>query len=233
MEKTRAISQVVQPISLNTWKRCCSFREIFCFSAGIQISAFWDMWNNKRHYGWNIMDKINTLQKCACFCEFWLFCTERVSMLPLECYEKSNRGAKNWHKNQQIEHTPSWGLLRKKQTFRFVWRVGASNLKSLIRQTTFKFFHWKLVLLTNILLVIQSHNPTDSIVEGDNARTRSEFQNELDVTVRIRDKNVNFILCQFQMFLWYLQKYCFRFLFWNWCNRRNFLCFSFHCIIVN
>ena len=39
-------------------------------------------------------------------------------------------------------------------------------------------------------------------MDGDTTRTRSEFENELDENnvqfVRIRDKYVNFILCQFQ-----------------------------------
>ena len=38
--------------------------------------------------------------------------------------------------------------------------------------------------------------------EGDTARTRSKFENELNENkvqfVRIRDKNVNFVLCLFQ-----------------------------------
>ena len=42
---------------------------------------------------------------------------------------------------------------------------------------------------------------------GDTTRTRSEFKNELNENkvqfARIRDKNVNFILCQFQRFALY------------------------------
>ena len=45
-------------------------------------------------------------------------------------------------------------------------------------------------------------------MEGDT--TRCEFENELDKNtvqfVKIRDKNVNFILWQFQRFVLYLQK---------------------------
>ena len=41
-------------------------------------------------------------------------------------------------------------------------------------------------------------------------RTRFEFENKLDENnvqfARIRDKNVNFVLCQFQRFVIYLQK---------------------------
>ena len=55
------------------------------------------------------------------------------------------------------------------------------------------------------------------LVEGHMTRTRSEFENELGQHkvqfVRIRDKNANFILCQFQRFVLYLQKECFEFLF--------------------
>ena len=44
-------------------------------------------------------------------------------------------------------------------------------------------------------------------------RMRSKFENELDENkvqfTRIRDKNVNFILCGFQRFVIYLQKECF------------------------
>ena len=50
-------------------------------------------------------------------------------------------------------------------------------------------------------------------------RTISDFKNELNENkvqvARIRDKNVNFILCQFQRFMLYLQKECFQFLFCN------------------
>ena len=53
--------------------------------------------------------------------------------------------------------------------------------------------------------------------EGDTTRTRSKFENELNENkvqfVRIRDKNVNFVLCQFQRFVLYLQKECFQFVF--------------------
>ena len=54
-------------------------------------------------------------------------------------------------------------------------------------------------------------------MEGDRTRMRSEFNNELDDNnaqfARIRDKNVNFVLCQFQSLVLYLQKECFEFLF--------------------
>ena len=54
-------------------------------------------------------------------------------------------------------------------------------------------------------------------MEGDTTRTRSEFENELNENkvqfARIRDKNVNFVLCQFQRFVLYLQKECIDFLF--------------------
>ena len=53
------------------------------------------------------------------------------------------------------------------------------------------------------------------MVKGDTTRTRSEFENELDENkvqfLRIRDKNVNFVLCQFQRFVLYLQKECFEY----------------------
>ena len=39
---------------------------------------------------------------------------------------------------------------------------------------------------------------------------------------RIRDKNINFVLCQFQSYVLYLQKECLQFLFWNW-HRTKFL----------
>ena len=48
---------------------------------------------------------------------------------------------------------------------------------------------------------------------GHSTRTRSKFENELyEIKIqfaRIRDKNVNFVLCQFQRFV------CFEFLFSN------------------
>ena len=48
-------------------------------------------------------------------------------------------------------------------------------------------------------------------------RTKSGFENELDENkvqfVRIRDKNINFILCHFQRFVIYLQRECFSFYF--------------------
>ena len=56
-------------------------------------------------------------------------------------------------------------------------------------------------------------------VEGDTRRTRSEIEHvhELNENMiqlaRIRDKNINFTLCQFQRFVLYLQKECFEFLF--------------------
>ena len=47
-------------------------------------------------------------------------------------------------------------------------------------------------------------------VEGDMTRTRSEFENELNKNkvqfARGGDRNVNFILCQFQRFVLYWQK---------------------------
>ena len=52
---------------------------------------------------------------------------------------------------------------------------------------------------------------------GHSERTRSEFEKELNENkvqfARIRNKNVNFILCQFHMFVLYLQKECLEFLF--------------------
>ena len=51
-------------------------------------------------------------------------------------------------------------------------------------------------------------------------KTRSEFEKELNENkeqfVRIRDKNTNFVLHQFQRFVLYLQKECFEFLFSYW-----------------
>ena len=48
-------------------------------------------------------------------------------------------------------------------------------------------------------------------------RMRSKFKNDLDKNkiqfVRIRDKNVNYILCEFQRFVLYLQKECIEFLY--------------------
>ena len=64
---------------------------------------------------------------------------------------------------------------------------------------------------------------------GHSTRMRSEFEKELNENntqcVRIRDKNVNFVLCQFQSFVLYLQKECFDFLFWNW-HRMKFMFLS-------
>ena len=37
-------------------------------------------------------------QGCARFSEFWLFFTEQVFALPLQCYEKSNQGS------QEVAH---------------------------------------------------------------------------------------------------------------------------------
>ena len=57
--------------------------------------------------------------------------------------------------------------------------------------------------------------PTD--VEGDTTRTRSEFENEFNENTiqltRVRDKNVIFILWQWQRFVLYLQKECLSFYF--------------------
>ena len=43
------------------------------------------------------------------------------------------------------------------------------------------------------------------IERGHSTRTRSEFENELDENkvqfARIRDKHINFVLCQFQRFV--------------------------------
>ena len=54
-------------------------------------------------------------------------------------------------------------------------------------------------------------------MEGDTTRTRPEFENELNENkvqfVRIRDKNINFVLCHFQRFVLYLQKEYFEFQF--------------------
>ena len=48
-------------------------------------------------------------------------------------------------------------------------------------------------------------------VQGDTMRMRSEFENDLKENkvqfVRIRDKNINFILCQFERFMLYLYLY--------------------------
>ena len=56
-------------------------------------------------------------------------------------------------------------------------------------------------------------------MDGHTTRMRSEFGKELNENkvqfVRIRDKNVNSILCEFQRFVLYLQKECFEFLFRN------------------
>ena len=61
------------------------------------------------------------------------------------------------------------------------------------------------------------HFMSGSNTEGDRMRMRSEFENKLDDNnvqfARIRDKNINFVLCEFHRFVLYVQKECFVFLF--------------------
>ena len=44
-------------------------------------------------------------QECVQFNEFWLFLTEQVFTLPLQCYKKSNQGAQEFaHKSAKRAH---------------------------------------------------------------------------------------------------------------------------------
>ena len=77
-------------------------------------------------------------------------------------------------------------------------------------------------------------------MEGVTTSTSSEFEKELDENkvqfVRIRDKNINFVLCHFQRFVIYLQRECFNFYFEidierNLCLLSNCTLFSSNCTL--
>ena len=74
---------------------------------------------------------------------------------------------------------------------------------------------WYLAGLTEDILMVKALLFAVENMEGGATRMRSEFENELDENmvqfVRIRDKNINFIVCQLQRFVLFLQKECFDF----------------------
>ena len=113
----------------------------------------------------------------------------------------------------KVSRTGDINVSRRSENKRYkTWDAAVSILPHKVRIT------FPTVIYTNAI----------TFAGGDTMRTRSEFENELNENkvqfARIRDKNVNFILCQFQRFVLYLQKEYFGFLFWN-SHRTKFMFF--------
>ena len=67
------------------------------------------------------------------------------------------------------------------------------------------------------LCEIDQASKTANLGRGHSTRKTSDFDNDVNENkekiARIRGKNVNFIMCQFQRFVLYLQKECLGFYF--------------------